>query len=264
MDEEHLETRSGSRPVSRGLRAVSALGALAFLSALGAAVFSPGALEMRAHDFIVERVTVEVDERFSQLDSTATSGPLGALSELLSDRADTLRVALNAGLSAALTDVLANLCHYECAPTDSLESMVREAGEARVSLLQRASGRAWEWAQGRYSESVVELVEELRIFTGINAALFLLVLAASFAAPPNAAPARLTLWLLVFSTVASILGYVFIQDWFYSFVYGSYVGYGYALWVSLIFALLLDWVFLRGRITEGILNVIGGTASSLG
>lgn len=257
-------SRPGIAAADHGLRAMAAAGTILFAVCFAIAWLFPGSLETRAHSFVVERVTTEVDERFSQLDSVTVSGRLGAIANLFSDRADTLRAALNAGLSTRLAAALASLCHYDCAPTDSIAAVIDEVAETQISLLERASDTAMTWAQERYSESVTELVREIRIFTGINAALFLMVLAASFAGPAAPEAARLALWLLLAATGVSIVGYVFVQDWFYSFLTGSYIGYGYAAWVSAIFLLLADWVFNRGRVTHAIVDTAGGLVSSLG
>ncbi len=247
-----------------GLRAIAGAGSLLFSACFALAWLFPGSLETRAHDYVVERVTAEVDVRFSQLDSVMSSGRLGALAEVFSDRADTLRSALSAGLSTRLADALASLCHYNCMSTDTLAAMINELGAFQVSLLERGSETALSWARGRYSEAVTDLVRDLRIFSGINAALFLMVFVASFAGRAAPEAARLALWLLLAATGVSIIGYLFVQDWFYSFLTGSYIGYGYAAWVSGIFLLLIDWVFNRGRVTHGAVDLMGGFTSGMG
>jgi len=70
---------------------------------------------------------------------------------------------------------------------------------------------------------------------------------------------RLTVWpasLLVIASVVSSSLYLFDQNWFYTILFRDYAGYGYAVGMALIFALLFDIVMNRGRVTIRIVTSI--------
>jgi hypothetical protein len=244
------------------LRAISIVGASAFALGFIVLVARPDAVERRAHEYLVEEVTARASAMLSAADSAREDGILGALSARFSAQADSLRARLDEGLAERVAEILAGACHY-CEPEET-SAVVAEVVEDRVSVLQRAAEVTAAWAQNRYSESVTALVRDLRIFTGLNAGLFLLVLGASFAPRSTSRRAHvLTLGLMVTATAAAIFGYVFVQDWFYAFVTGEYVGFGYALWVAVVFLALVDWVVNRGRVSQAIAHVFGAAASGV-
>lgn len=240
------------------MRAISGVGVLFFGALFALAVSSPVTLERQAHDFVVGEVVARANVLLDPVDSLANSALLGRLSESFAQRADSLRSRVGRGLNEEVAAILTAACHY-CAEGDSINAVVAETTEARATLMQRASESTMAWARGQYEESVTGLVRDLRIFAGVNAGLFLLVLlAVRIVGTTEGAAPRVILWLLLASTALSIAGYVFLQDWFYTFVTGDFVGYGYAAWVGGIFLLLLDWVLNRGRATHGAINVVGG------
>jgi hypothetical protein len=58
------------------------------------------------------------------------------------------------------------------------------------------------------------------------------------------------------ATIISILLYVFAQDWFFTLLTGRFVGFGYAAWAAVVFAVLVDWVLNRARIIHACVNGI--------
>jgi hypothetical protein len=241
------------------LRVISFVGAAVCALGFIVLVARPDVVERRAHEYLVEKVTARASAMLSAADSVREDGILGALSAPFSAQAASLRARLDEGLAERVAEILAGACHY-CEP----EETSAVAAEDRVGVLQRAAGITAAWAQGRYSESVTALVRDFRIFTALNAGLFLLVLGASFASRSTLRRAHvLTLWLIVTATAAGVFGYAFVQDWFYAFVTGEYVGFGYALWIAVVLLALIDWVVNRGRVSEAIANVFGAAASGI-
>lgn len=242
------------------LRVISGLGASAFVLGFVVLMARPDIVERRAHEYLVEEVTARASAMLSAADSLPEDGILGALSERFSAQADSLQARLDEGLADQLGQLLAGVCHY-CDPEET-SAGVAEVAEERLGVLQRATEITSGWAQNRYSQSVTTLIRDLRIFTGLNAALLLMVFVASFASRQTQPGDHvLTLWLVVTTTVVAVFGYVFAQDWFYTFVTGQYVGFGYAVWLAVIFLALVDWVLNRGRVSNAIVNVFGAAVS---
>jgi hypothetical protein len=103
--------------------------------------------------------------------------------------------------------------------------------------------------QTTYLDVVAELKLDIRIFAGCNFVAFLLLLFSSFARR-DAIDLLFVPGLLLGAAVAFCTWcYVFNQDWLWTIVYGSYVGYAYLLGLSVVFMLLLDIVLNKARFT---------------
>lgn len=255
LGEVHHAVRILNRPRASGLglRALAACGSTVFAVSFVVAFYFPGVLETRAHSFVVDRVTAEFEATLLVPDSEEEPGRFGAVGERLAARADSLRATLSTGLSDRLAAVLSNFCEYDCGEGAADEEVV----EGQAGLFDQASAAAMSVARGHYSETTRAVVRDLRIFTGINAVLFLLVLVASFIAPPAPKGTRVVFWILLAATGVSILAYFFVQDWFHTVLVGHYIGYGYGAWVAAVLATLIDWVILRGRISETVFGRTG-------
>ena len=132
---------------------------------------------------------------------------------------------------------------------------MRSGLHSRIHELRQGVARVEAWARSRYADLVRQLVRELRIFTGVNASLFLLVLLAVWKAPSSRAIQTIATLLLA-ATFVSAYFYLAEQNWLLTFVLADYVGWAYLAWVSVVFVFLIDVTFLRGTITQGVLGIL--------
>jgi len=91
--------------------------------------------------------------------------------------------------------------------------------------------------------------------------MFLVLLAVSFAKPQAMAHLFVPGVLLVLATLIASTIYIFGQDWFYTILYNDYMGFGYLVYLSVIFSVLMDIVLNKARVTTEIIN---GVAQGLG
>jgi hypothetical protein len=242
-----------------GLRVIGLAGAIFFGILAAVLALRPDFVERRAHSWVVERVAREAAAALNRGGEAA--GSAGGYANVFSAGADAIVARFEAGLAADLARRLEAACHY-CKQDDSVETRAASIGGPGAEMLELARATAMEWAGDRYSTTVVQLVRDLRIFTSVNAVLFLLVFGASFTAKYGSSPAAsVTLWLLLGATFIGVLGYVFVQDWFYTLLTGRFIGYGYGLWVTAVFVALWDWTLNRARASEAVMNVVGGAFS---
>ncbi|BDS11454.1 hypothetical protein [Aureispira anguillae] len=115
----------------------------------------------------------------------------------------------------------------------------------------------------KYEEIKINLKNDLRIFSGINAILFLFVSLLFFIQKPIGKELLLLSTLLLSSALLSSLIYVFGQDWIYIMVYNKYLGFGYFIYVAILFTMILDIVYNGGRITLTVLKIISGAIKSI-
>jgi len=62
--------------------------------------------------------------------------------------------------------------------------------------------------------------------------------------------------LLLISTIICSYFYLFEQNWFFTIIYNNYLGWGYLIYLGVVFGFLCDVVFNKGQVTTEILNVI--------
>ena len=99
------------------------------------------------------------------------------------------------------------------------------------------------------------LTREFRIFTGANAALFMLLALTTLAR--RRATLQLALPALVLIGAAGIVAffYLFSQDWLHAIVFADYVGLGYFVYLAICIALLADILLNHARFTTRAVNL---------
>jgi hypothetical protein len=249
----------GRSPLRLVLPGVCLLGFLASAGAFVALVIDPAALEREARAQVTARIQRELASRFPLIED---GGRLAALRDKLAGTANRLGALLQTEAPEAVGEVLARLCRYDCETGEQIGERIRGRLEGQRLRGLLGVDRVVDWAHGRYQGLVMELVGELRLFTGANALVFALAFIASVMAPVAYRRIRLAIWLLVASTVAAAWLYVFHQGWFTAILFADYVGTAYLVWIGAVFALLLDAVFNRGRVVEAVVSSLGSAPGS--
>lgn len=108
----------------------------------------------------------------------------------------------------------------------------------------------------KYEEIRQKLKVDIRIYAGINAFLMLLLLLLYSFKKDAEKELLLPSFLLLFSTIITSFIYIFGQDWVYIMVYNKYLGFSYLIYVLIIFAMLLDITYNKGKMTLKILELI--------
>ncbi len=140
---------------------------------------------------------------------------------------------------------------------------LRRGFEFDIALLQAANDRVVAFIQATYMQVVAELKRDIRVFTGSNAGVFLLLLLVSFLRPEAIAHLFVPAALLVVVTLICAYFYVFEQNWLLTIIYGDYLGFAYLAYLGVVFLFLCDIVLNRGRVTTKIANAILDAAGSV-
>ena len=112
------------------------------------------------------------------------------------------------------------------------------------------------FATKKYHSVSQNLRNDIRIFSGCNSVLFLFLLILSFTRPKTLKALFVPTMLLLLATVISTSIYLFGQNWIYTLLSDSYMGYGYLIYVTVIFLFLCDIAFLEGTLTQFIFGFI--------
>lgn len=250
----------------RVLLVLSVALALGFGAATIAIAARPAWVERQVRAELVRRVAGDVVALYPALGKSpwaeAMGKALGQEVERIEDqraRSERLRGEL-AGV--IVTHLERHLCQFDCTEvTESDRQLAREAVSERLTAWlprdHRALPRVVDWAQGHYQALMAELLRDLGAVAVTNTLTFALAALGI----RRSGGSRSSLWLSAILVVAASFAswvYFFEQNWLQTLLFSDWVGYGYAVWVLLLAALLSDAAFNRGRILARVLAELPG------
>lgn len=253
------------------LGAIGAIGAAIFMFFFVLTYHTPEWVEDFAAGYIEREASRQIDKT---IDSFLPPGGEGALSRLASAlyeaneaEIERRRVALRLQVHERMADAIVEIRNLDCECRDKWAEWIREGSIARVKALNTANEAIQEFIHVTYAQVVDDLKRDIRIFTGANAAMFLLLLAIAFLKPQAVLQLFVPGLLLAGATVICSYFYIFEQNWLLTIIHNDYLGFAYLAYLGLVFGLLCDIVLNRARITteivNGVLNAIGSAASAV-
>ncbi len=246
------------------LRMVGLLGLLLFASAFGLTFGVPEWVEQSAKGFIQNKITEEVKAKVTPLSESSVAEKAKKLADKLGFQESQLKKDLENNLPEKIASVLASMCGYDCEKKKQLSKNITDSYLSKINHLQLGQFNLSQMVKDKYVEIVGNLKTDLRIFTFSNALMFTLLLFISLLKPQAIKHLYVPGALLLTATLLSVSIYLFGQDWFYTIIYNDYMGWTYLIYLSLIFALLMDIVLNKGRVTTEVFNFIGHAISSVG
>lgn len=233
------------------------------VSGLGLSLTYLGAerLERPARTFVEWQVEKRLRQAFTpDMGSTEEGGVLAAARDMVASRIDIAELALGSDLPDRIAARIADLCVCSLPPEerDNLKERYETAkADARAFVVAAMRGQIErdriglstldDLIAGHYVDTVDRLLRDLRIFFGSNLVLFAVVGIAgvlSSVAPALVVPGGL----LAMSTLTAMAIYLFEQNWFYTIIFGAYVGWWYLIWVAIIALFLIDITLNRARV----------------
>jgi hypothetical protein len=252
------------------LRIVGLVGAGLFAFFFGLTFSVPGWVEDFASEFIEGEVSEEIDRAINALEAPEGENALSKLAQKLQaqneEQIAKLKLDLKEKVHEKMANALAQIRDLDCECRKKWEGALKEGFQTNIALLQAANEKLVDFVQSTYMEVVAKLKRDVRIFTGTNAGVFLLLLLVSFLKPKAISHLFLPGVLLLVSTVFCSYFYIFEQNWLLTIIYSDYLGFTYLVYLAVVFVFLCDIVFNRARITTEIVNAILsaiGSAASL-
>jgi len=236
------------------LRFVGFAGFVLFALVFVATFLSPIHFEQVGKDFIRIQVENKVRNKFENLHHPSLEKAGGFLAKQYQGEVTHLQQALKEDLSGKVAAVVAQLSDLSCECRKKLASNIQQAFDWQIASLSQAQSNLVTLIQGKYAEVVEKLLLDLRVFSGTNAIVFVLLVIASFLKERAVAQLFLPGSLLFAATLFSTYFYLFEQNWFFTIIFNNYIGYGYIVYVFVVFLFLSDVVFNRARVTTQIIN----------
>ncbi len=227
-----------------------------FALAFVASIVSPGFVENIAETVIRYEVEKQVQEKVAAIDTHFLSEKAAVLVKNYAEEIAETKRQLAQQLPTRIAEVVAEMQNLDCECRKKIETNLREGFQWRITSASLAQERLTTLIRSEYMEIANQLAREFRIFTGTNAIVFALLLAAALLKQhaglhllPSAAV------LLLAATITGYL-YLFNQNWLHTLVFSDFVGLAYIAYISGAFALLCDVIFNRARITAELLNAL--------
>jgi hypothetical protein len=242
------------------LRLVGVVGTAVFATFFAFTYSIPGWVEVFAADFIEAEMTQEIDSRIDNFEISAGDSAVSQLAAALYQQnqreIEKLKDALKAGVHEQMATVLAQIRDLDCECREKYAQLFESGFQFDIALLQVANDRIVDFIQMTYMRISSELKRDIRVFTGTNAGVFLLLLLVSFSKPQAIAQLFVPGVLLTLATAISAYFYLFEQNWLLTIIYGDYLGFLYLAYLGVVFLALCDIVLNRARVTTRIANAV--------
>jgi len=245
------------------LKLIGFFGLILFGFLFSVTYLSPSKIEESAKGFV--KMQIEKEVRKKQLaikESTVTEAALN-IADRLGIEKDRIQSGLDNDLPEKIAAIVASMCGFDCEKKKALAQSIASGYMERIKNIKIAESTLNDIVKGKYLEIVSNLKFDLRIFLGSNLTMFLILLLIAFAKPKAVAHLFVPGLLLITATVVSSCIYIFGQDWFYTILYNDYMGFGYLVYIGVIFGFLLDITFNKARVTTWFINAIANAVGSL-
>jgi hypothetical protein len=242
---------------ARFVSVFSLIAALGFAALFTASFLGSIWIESLAVATIKPQIVSRVADRLDRFEANGLVEKARAKIPSLDARIAAGREKLEQTVSKSVDDVAARMTNPSCECRKALSEKYREAFERDATTASLLKEKLTQLVETKYGEVASKLLREWRIFTGVNAVAFSALFLLSFYR--SALGARLLpVALVMFAGVAvTSWFYLFNQDWFGTVLFGAYVGWCYALWLTFVFALLGDLALNRARVTSRVLSSVG-------
>ncbi|MGI9302307.1 MAG: hypothetical protein ACR2RB_06315 [Gammaproteobacteria bacterium] len=248
------------------LRVVGLLGAIVFGGFFAFTFSIPGWVEDFAADFIEREVSRKIDRIIDSVappsGDDALSRFAGALYKQKEEEIERLKTSLKNNAHEKMADAIAEVRNLDCECRKKYEKFIQTGFESKIQLLQAANDKIVDFIQSKYMDVVNDLKRDIRIFTGSNAGMYMLLVLISFLKPKAVIHLFLPAILLFVATLVCSYFYIFEQNWLMTIIYSDYLGFVYLAYLGIVFGFLLDIFMNRARITTQIINAISHLVGS--
>ena len=245
------------------LRMIGLVGLLLFSIFFGLSFGVPGYVEEIGKDFIKQELQDKTNEKIDKvvdLDFSSSDNKVAKLAGKLlkrnEEKLERLRSDLKSNMHVQLAAVIAEMRDLDCECRKKYENWLKQGYESQITSLEKVNEKLLDFMKGKYMQVANELKRDVRIFTGSNAVIFLLLILVSFFKPRAIAHLFLPAILLTVSTMVIAFFYIFEQNWLMTIIYSDYWGFAYLGYVGVLFLFLCDIVFNSARVTTEIINAL--------
>ena len=217
-------------------------------------------VEERLRQFAIAEVEIAAEKVWSSRKIEPSDDSRSERLMALSDRLGLNAAALDAQRQEVVPAILAlaksETCQENCEFWVLASEVTNIAMVERVAQIRVGQSTLGDFVVERYETSVQGLLTDLRRFGFVNVVVLSLML--GLVAFRNHLNWRFTAFSVALTTYTAwaAYGYVYNQNWALSILLQDWASPGYQTTMILFALLFFDWLFLRGKVTEMISNLI--------
>lgn len=238
-------------------------GTLAFSALFAMTFVARPQIETAAGVFLRAEVERQARERYgARLEHALdASEHAAAIATRLGKDAKALHAFSASRAPDAIGALLAELCHYDCEEKKQAKAREHAASirdriaESIVAAKTQIAGLR-DFVQGAYRQRLYALISEARVFTGLNAGLFALMLAMLWFKRRDMRLVLLPVAMLLVSTAGAAYLYFATQNWLWTILLSDYIGFWYLGIVALTLTFVIDISVFHARLTLNILGIL--------
>ncbi len=245
------------------LRSIGLLGTILFVPLFFLTFADPQLIENSGKSFIEWKLNTEANKKIDNIQIPQTN----RFNKLLGEKAkkllsqnesqlENLKQRLKDDVPAIMAEQISKMRNLDCDCRKKWENTIRNSIIFQITSLEKAKEKLINFGQMKYMEIVKKLTQDVRIFLGTNAIVFIFLLLLSFFKPQAINHLFLPGILLLSSTLICSYFYIFEQNWFYTIIYNDYTGFGFLVYLLLVFGVLCDIAFNKAKVTTEIINSI--------
>lgn len=220
----------------------------------------PDQVEERLRNFAISEVDRAADEVWSEITAEQGQGSrserLMALSDRLGLDAEVLDARRKEVVPAVLALAKSETCQDNCEFWVLASQLTNVAMIERVAQMRVGQTTLSDFLVERYETSVQGLLTDLRRFGLVNVVVLSLML--GLVAFRNHLNWRFTAFSVALTsyTAWAAYGYVYNQNWALAILLQDWASPGYQATMIFFALLFFDWLFLRGKVTQTVGNII--------
>lgn len=245
---------------------LAVFGVAASLALLFVVTMQPQLVEQRLQSFAIAEVEERAKLTLDQAQVAAAeseNGLLQSLARRFADDAEILAERRDEIISALVRGVAQDRCGDDCSAVMAGSALVSMVLQERVAQLRIGERTLGEFVADRYAATVDGLLGDLRSFAAANLIAFLtLIFLSIFRGRLGARILPMTLLLTGYVLYAAYW-YVFGQDWASVILFNDWAAGAYVTTMIIVYILLIDFTFLRGKITDFVFSAIGSAFSAI-
>jgi len=254
-----------TRPAIYPILFVQLVGAVLSAFLVIITVTSPNEVEQRLQEFAVGKVEHAATAAWQRAARAPDGKDRVARLENLSEQfgaavlsAERLRSQL---IPALVAHALSDRCNDACNGQALLAIAANSALLSRASAYRVGQQTLDEFIVERYDNTVRGLILDLRLFGLVNLVAFVLMMGLALLRDVlNRRFFALSVGVSGY-TIWAAYGYLFEQNWALSILLNDWAAPGYQVSMVIVSAVLADWVFLKGLVTQFIAAALGAAIS---
>ena len=229
---------------------------------------TPEWVEQVAFDYIEHEVTAQIDEQIDSIQPPAEKGTLSRFASALYQKNEAeiqqRRESLRRNAHERTATAVADIRNLDCECRAMWAAWLKQEEKARIRLLGKNNAALDQFIFATYANVTDDLKRDIRIFTGTNTLIFLLLLAITVLKPQASLHLFVPGLLLGASTAICSFFYIFEQNWLLTIIHSDYLGFTYFAYLGLVFCFLCDIALNKARITTRIINTMLNAVGSVG